>query len=189
MSLLEESGSAMSDAGGSDGSGAAPSVARLAPTHVVAAGIAGFADDLVAQGVAVTRVEWRPPPAGTEGDLAEVALDRRRGAANALAVRRMLAAGAELVDVRPAREVLGLAPGQFLHAGPPIGWERASGPLRGALIGAALFEGLAKTPKEAATWFSGDDGNGGSGTESAAALMNCGRLPITVRTFRSGAPR
>ncbi|MEY9858440.1 hypothetical protein ABH935_004055 [Catenulispora sp. GAS73] len=179
MSLLEESGSAMPDGGVSDGAESAPPVARLAPTHVVAAGVAGFADDLVAQGVAVTRVDWRPPPVGTEGDLADVALDRRRGAANALAVRRMLAAGAELVDVRPAREVLGLVPGQFLHAGPPIGWERASGPLRGALIGAALFEGLVKTPDEAEAWFAGtgtrtrtrtsDDARegGGSGNRSS----------------------
>ena len=157
MSQLEESGSAMSEVSSDGGSAIAPTVGRLAPTHVVAAGIAGFADDLVAQGVPVTRVDWRPPPVGTEGDLAEVALDRRRGAANALAVGRMLAAGAELVDVRPAREVLGLEPGQFLHAGPPIEWGRASGPLRGALIGAALFEGLVETPDEAVAWFGGDD--------------------------------
>ena len=118
----------------------------------------------------MTRVEWRPPPAGTEGDLAEVALDRRRGAANALAVRRMLAAGAELVDVRPAREVLGLAPGQFLHAGPPIGWERASGPLRGALIGAALFEGLVQTPEAAVAWFGSSHTDG---SDSAPELAPC----------------
>ena len=118
----------------------APSIAGLAPTRVVAAGVAGFADDLAAQGVAVTRVDWRPPPPGSERDLADVALDRRRGEANALAVRRMLAAGCEVVDVRPAREVLGLAAGQFLHAGPPIGWERASGPLRGARFAASREE-------------------------------------------------
>jgi hypothetical protein len=68
----------------------------------------------------------------------------------------MLAAGAELVDVRPASEVLGLAPGQFLHAGPPITWDRASGPLRGALIGAMVFEGLATTPEDAEARLSGD---------------------------------
>ena len=40
------------------------------------------------------------------------------------------------------------SPAQFLHAGPPIGWDRASGPLRGALIGAMLYEGLADdTPR------------------------------------------
>jgi hypothetical protein len=31
----------------------------------------------------------------------------------------------------------------LLHAGPPIEWSRASGPLRGAVIGALLFEGRA----------------------------------------------
>ena len=35
---------------------------------------------------------------------------------------RMLAAGASLVDVRPATDVPGLRPGQFCHAGPPIAW-------------------------------------------------------------------
>ena len=154
MSLLEESGS---------------------PMKVVTAGIAGFADDLAAQGVAVTRVDWRPPPPGTEGDLADVALDRRRGEANALAVRQMLAAGCELVDVRPAHEVLGLAAGQFLHAGPPIGWERASGPLRGALIGAALFEGLCETSEAAEAWFGGAGAGAGPGAapDIAPELTPC----------------
>ncbi|MEY9929322.1 hypothetical protein ABH926_003962 [Catenulispora sp. GP43] len=168
MSLLEESGSAMLE-------GTIPSMLALDPTHVVAAGVAGFADDLGAQGVAVTRVDWRPPPVGTEGDLADVAVDRRRVAANALAVRRMLAAGCELVDVRPAREVLGLAAGQFLHAGPPIGWERASGPLRGALIGAALFEGLVETPEEAEAWFGGDTAK----SHSIAATNNTATATAT----------
>jgi hypothetical protein len=124
-------------------------------TQVVTAGIAAFADDLAAQDVAVTRVDWRPAMAGSEADLADVAVDPRRAEANALAVRRMLAAGAELVDVRPAREVLGLEPGQFLHAGPPIDWHRASGPLRGALLGATLFENIADTPEAAEAWLSG----------------------------------
>lgn len=117
--------------------------------RVVSAGVDLFAAALTAQAVPVTTVDWRPPVAGTEDDVARVLADPRRPAANALAVERMLAAGADLVDVRPAGEVLGLQPGQFLHAGPPIGWERASGPLRGALIGAALFEGLADTPEAA----------------------------------------
>ena len=62
----------------------------------------------------------------------------------------MFAARAQLVDVLPARDALGLRPGEFLHAGPPIGWDRASGPLRGALMGAAVFEGLAADPDAAA---------------------------------------
>ena len=44
---------------------------------------------------------------------------------------------------------LGLERGEFCHAGPPIEWDRASGPLRGALIGAVLLEGLVDDPGEA----------------------------------------
>lgn len=54
-----------------------------------------------------------------------------------------------LCDVKQAKDALGLERGTFLHAGPPIDWERASGPLRGAFIGAVLFEGLADNAEEA----------------------------------------
>ena len=67
----------------------------------------------------------------------------------------MLAVQARLVDVVPAREALGLQRGEFLHAGPPITWDRASGPLRGALMGGAVLEGLVDTPEEAAALFEG----------------------------------
>jgi len=127
-------------------------------TQVVAAGVDLFADALAAQAVDVTRVAWQPPPAGTEGALARVIADPRRPPANAEAAQRMLAAGATLVDVRPAGEVLGLGRGEFCHAGPPIGWDRASGPLRGALMGAALLEGLVETPEEAEKLLATGDG-------------------------------
>jgi hypothetical protein len=42
-----------------------------------------------------------------------------------------------------------MKPNLLLHAGPPIEWARMSGPLRGAVIGAIIFEGLAKNEKEA----------------------------------------
>lgn len=116
---------------------------------VATAGASLLADSLRAQAVSVTEAAWQPPVAGTDHDLATVFGDPRRPAANAEAVRRMTAAGADLVDVRPAREALGLERGTFLHAGPPITFDRASGPLRGALIGAMLFEGLADTAQEA----------------------------------------
>ncbi|MDQ1641250.1 MAG: hypothetical protein QOJ90_601 [Actinomycetota bacterium] len=118
---------------------------------VVNAGVPLFADALADQAVPVTTVDWRPPMEGTESALARVMADPRRPEANALAVSRLLSAGAELVDVRPASEALGMAEGTFLHAGPPIDWDRASGPLRGALIGAMLLEGLAAGPDDAQT--------------------------------------
>ncbi|NUO33689.1 MAG: DUF1116 domain-containing protein, partial [Dermatophilaceae bacterium] len=125
---------------------------------VAAVGVSLFADALRAQAVPVAEAAWQPPIAGTSADLARVLADPRRDAANAEALRRMVAAGADLVDVRPAREALGLERGTFLHAGPPIEFGRASGPLKGALIGAMLFEGLADTAEEAGAKLEKGDG-------------------------------
>jgi hypothetical protein len=113
------------------------------PPTIVAAGVDVFSDALRAQGAEVHDVDWRPPGFGAPADLAALALDPRRNAANRVAVERILAAGSRLVDVRPAREVIGLADRTLLHSGPPLTWSTASGPMRGALIGACLFEGWA----------------------------------------------
>jgi hypothetical protein len=109
------------------------------PTQVVTAGADLFADAVAGQAVDVTRVDWRPPMPGTEADLATVAADPLRHDANQRALAAMLGVTAQLVDVAPASELLGLERGQFLHAGPPIEWARASGPLRGALMGGAAL--------------------------------------------------
>ncbi|GAA2016237.1 DUF1116 domain-containing protein [Nakamurella flavida] len=129
---------------------------------VITAGIDLLAQALRDQAVEVTAVDFRPPTvdpddlAGGAGDadavlaaLATVLADPRRAAATAEAARRMTAVRAQLVDVLPAGQALGLRPGEFLHAGPPITWARASGPMRGALIGAMLLEGLAGDADEA----------------------------------------
>jgi hypothetical protein len=119
------------------------------PPAIVAAGVDVFSDALRAQGAEVADVDWRPPGFGDPADLAVLALDARRAAANRTAVERVLAAGSVLVDVRPAREVIGLEDRTLLHSGPPLTWETASGPMRGALIGACLFEGWADDVEEA----------------------------------------
>jgi hypothetical protein len=123
------------------------------PAGVCATGAEVFAAALEAQAVPVTRVDWRPPMDGCAEDLAAVATDPLRREANERAVARMLAVQATLVGVAPASEVLGLQPGEFLHAGPPLTWDRASGPMRGALMGAAAFEGLASSPDDAVALF------------------------------------
>src|SRR5947208_1717768 len=76
-----------------------------APPSIVAAGVEVFSTELRAQGVSVTDVDWRPPGFGSTDDLAQLALDPRRAAANRIAVERVLAAGSVLTDVRPAREL------------------------------------------------------------------------------------
>jgi hypothetical protein len=127
------------------------------PSTVLTAGAELLADAVAQQAVDTRRVAWQPP----EGDadaLARVMTDARRAEANETALARMLAAEAALVDVRPASEALGLGPGEFLHAGPPVTWERASGPMKGALIGAMLLEGLAETPEAAEAALAAGDG-------------------------------
>jgi hypothetical protein len=123
------------------------------PSAVVNVGADLLADAVADQAVPVTRVDWRPPMEGTEADLATVAADPRRREANARAFEAVLEVTATLVDVAPASELLGLERGQFLHAGPPITWDRASGPLRGALMGGAALEGLVSDPEEAVALF------------------------------------
>ncbi len=124
-------------------------VLPLELSAVICAGVDLLADALREQAVDVTQVDYRPAvletadAAAVPDALRRVLSDPRRAAANALAANRMLAVRARLVDVRPAAEALGLRAGEFCHAGPPITFERASGPLRGALIGAMMFEGLA----------------------------------------------
>jgi hypothetical protein len=121
--------------------------------QVVSVGLDLLAQAASDQAAAVSRVDWRPPLPGTDEDLAAVALDPLRPAANARALERMLAVQAVVVDVLPAREAIGLEVGRFLHAGPPIAWDRASGPLRGALMGAAALEGLVDDPQDAVALF------------------------------------
>ena len=117
-----------------------------AELRVVNAGVDLFADALAARGVPVSRVDWRPPAAEALAALWRDEVD----AANSEAMRRLGAAQPVLVDVRPALEVVpGMTPTTLLHAGPPIEWARMSGPVRGAVIGALLYERLAATPEEA----------------------------------------
>jgi len=123
------------------------------PEAVVNVGADLLADAIADQATPVTRVDWRPPMTGTEVDLATVAADPLRRAANERALAAVLGVTATLVDVAPASEVLGLQPGEFLHAGPPIEWARASGPLRGGLMAGAALEGLVDDPEDAAALF------------------------------------
>lgn len=118
--------------------------------HIISAGLRLLAEAAERQAARVTEVDWAPPMPGAEDDLGPALSDPRRSAANALAVARMLGVRAHLVDVLPAHTALDLQRGEFLHAGPPVSWDRAAGPLRGALMGATVFEGLADSPEAAA---------------------------------------
>ncbi|MGI8664589.1 MAG: DUF1116 domain-containing protein [Jatrophihabitans sp.] len=128
------------------------------PPRLLTAGVGLFAEAAADQGAEVHQVDWRPPMPGTEDDLATVLGDPRLQPANAEALRRIVNTQTLLVDVLPAGPTLGLDTRDFLHAGPPIGWDRASGPLRGALLGAAAYEGVVDEPEQARALF--DSGTG-----------------------------
>jgi hypothetical protein len=65
--------------------------------------------------------------------------------ANSEATTRMMEARPILTGLGLARDVIpGMRDNLILHAGPPITWDRMSGPLQGAIIGALIFEGKAQ---------------------------------------------
>ena len=67
-----------------------------------------------------------------------------------------------LVDVVPAKSVIEVLNGKvLLHAGPPITWERMCGPMKGAVTGALIYEGLASNEEEAAKLAASADHGGG----------------------------
>lgn len=65
--------------------------------------------------------------------------------ANDAVIARIKAARPHWLDVKPAASVIPeLREGRvLLHAGPPIRWQEMTGPMRGACLGACLFEGWA----------------------------------------------
>jgi hypothetical protein len=121
------------------------------PLAVASVGVDLFADELERQGVPVERLEWRPPVPVAEGALAALVTHGMLTAdANNRSVAQLQEADPLLVGVGRARDLLpGMTARTILHAGPPIEWSDMSGPLRGAVIGAALHEGIAASPDEA----------------------------------------
>ena len=76
--------------------------------------------------------------------------------ANAEALKRINEAQPTLVDIRFAHEVFeDFDKSTILHAGPPIDWDSMCGPLKGAVIGAIRYEGLADSEEEAANLAAG----------------------------------
>jgi hypothetical protein len=78
------------------------------------------------------------------------AMKARIEEANQEAVARIQKAKPTLMDVSTAGEVIpGMKKNTILHAGPPVTWQRMCGPMKGAVIGGLILEGLAKNRQEA----------------------------------------
>lgn len=124
--------------------------------HVVNFGVEAFYQDLLSQNKKAVHVNWKPA-AGGDPRLAAMLrklhsgeLGEKIAAANAEALTRILNAQPTLIGLGTAGELLpGMTKKTILHAGPPITWDRMSGPVRGAVMGGLIYEGLAKDLKEA----------------------------------------
>ena len=118
---------------------------------VINLGLSGFKQALDDAQVPAVQVDWKPPIEVDGRLLAKVkALQPAIDAANATVTKVILSGMPYLVGLERAVEVVpGMKENMLLHAGPPITWQRMCGPMRGAVIGALLYEGKAQTPEEA----------------------------------------
>jgi hypothetical protein len=121
-------------------------------------GLPSFAENLARAGASAVQVDWRPPGGGDaavratlEACLSPDGSPRPDIAeANRVAVDRLLRARPTLVGVGTALDTIpGMRKDLILHSGPPVAWDRMSGPTRGAVIGALIHEGLARDAAQA----------------------------------------
>ena len=123
------------------------------PLSVLNVGLASFADAIARRGASVASLQWAPPADGDRDAgmaLARLLAHPAVEAANATASERYLAAQPRLEGIGVAREVLpGMGARMILHAGPPVAWTNMCGPMRGAIIGAVLYEGWARDAERA----------------------------------------
>lgn len=111
--------------------------------------------------------------------------DPRVDAANELALERLMAAEPVVVDVLPARDAIpGYPAGLVLTSGAPMPWHEYRGGQREALIGGALFEGLAATREEAVEGFESGEIRVGSchdlGAVGSLAGIYTASMPVFV---------
>ncbi len=126
--------------------------AELKPINL---GLESFAENLRREEVEVTQVDWRPPAGGNRKiamllDRIDANADLDITAANAEAAKRILAGKPRLIGIgRAEDDIPGMQKRLILHAGPPVSWENMCGPMRGAVLGGIVYEGLAADLSEA----------------------------------------
>lgn len=113
---------------------------------VISLGLPLFNEAFCEQSVSSIHLDWKPP---CDGDpvlvttLSKLWTDEVEKA-NEEAVRRMIDSSPVLIDIERSIDIIpGMKPNMILHAGPPIEWSRMCGPVKGAVLGACVYEGLA----------------------------------------------
>jgi hypothetical protein len=117
---------------------------------VINTGLSSFKDNLDQVGTEAVQVKWKPPVDVDSKSAEAIAANKKKiDEANQKALEIILNGKPALVGMDIAINVIpGMKKNLILHSGPPISWDRMCGPTRGAIIGALIYEGLAKTPEE-----------------------------------------
>ena len=118
---------------------------------VINIGLESFRQGLNDTGVKNVQVQFKPPLSQEAALFAKAAkFSARIEKANAKAMEKILAAKPALVGMGIALDVIpGMKKNLILHAGPPVKWPQMCGPMRGGIMAALMYEGLAKDPLEA----------------------------------------
>jgi len=113
--------------------------------HVLNIGLSSFADSITRAGGSVLQIEWAPPAQGQQEvgrALARLVNLLSVETANQTAFDAYQSAQPVLNGVGTASQVLpNIAERMILHSGPPIAWKDMCGPMKGAIVGAILYEG------------------------------------------------
>lgn len=120
---------------------------------IVNIGLESFAENIRQCGAEAVQLDWVPSAEGdvaTGRALASITNDDVIDRANRQAFSAYLAAQPCLTGLAFAGDVISTMQDRtILHAGPPIEWARMCGPVKGAVIGAILYEGWAGSESQA----------------------------------------
>ena len=124
---------------------------------VINIGLTSFAESLKETGYKVVHVDWSPPAFGDDvrealDKFSEIVSTKKVDVdkANREAFNRLVSARPKLVRMGKAIDLVpGMKKNMLLHAGPPVTWDRMCGPMKGAVLGAILYEGWAETVEDA----------------------------------------
>jgi len=125
---------------------------------VINLGLKQFEQAISSKGISIYSPEWQPPVEGNrkvglmlaEMQDSSVGIGKIVQEANQQAVDIILNSEAVWKGVDLAKNVIPfLQQRAIMHAGPPIAWNRMCGPMKGAIVGAILYEGWAKNEAEA----------------------------------------
>jgi hypothetical protein len=117
------------------------------PLEAINLGLTSFAESLHQQQVSAIHLDWKPPQVVHLTHTANgISIDE----ANRQTIERIAQGRPMIAGLGIAHKVIpGMTDHTIFHAGPPIEWECMCGPMRGAIIGAMIYEGLAQSPEQA----------------------------------------